>query len=85
MDTAGISIDSTTFSSIKIKFAAHSKNALSRVLDALENPTKLQKLLPSMMTQKQHQILMERNVKTVAVELLVPKDSILRCKYKHID
>lgn len=80
MDTAGISTDSAKFSSIKIKFAAHSKDALSRVLDTLENPSKIQKLLTSMMTYKHRQILMERNVKTVEVELLVPKDSILSCK-----
>ena len=76
-----MSVEGVEFSSVKIKFAARSKDSLTKVWDALNNTSRIQNLVASMMTQKQIQMLKERSVNTVEVELRIPKDSFIRSKY----
>lgn len=80
MDTADLSIDGFEFSSVKIKFAACSEQAIYKLKKALKDPRRLKQFMTRMITQEQMRSLQERRVQNVKVEISIPESGVINRK-----
>ena len=81
MGLAGLSIEGMEFSSVRIKLSACSDESLSRLRKVLlADPAAIKHMLVNMMTKGHLHQLKQREVRTVTIELHVPKDKTIASK-----